>query len=96
MLNKIKLLLGLTDTSKDELITLLLESATEEVINYTHNDDLAGMGNCICQMVVYNYNRIGTEGLNSESYSGVNFNYSQSYPEGIMSQLKAHRKLQVI
>lgn len=90
------MLLGITDTSKDDLLTVLIESAIEEAINYTHNDNTAGMDSCICSMVVYNYSRIGTEGLNSESYSGVNFNYSQSYPENIMRQLQAHRKLQVI
>jgi len=93
MLNKIKMLLGITDNSKDELLTLLLESATQEAINYTHNDNLADMGNCICQMVVYSYNRLGTEGVSAEDYSGVSFTYSNDYPESIMRQLKSHRKL---
>ena len=44
-------------------------------------------------MVAYNYNRLGTEGLDSEGYSGVSFNYSADYPEPIIRALKAKRKL---
>ena len=38
MLDNIKTLLGLNDSSKDELLTILLEQAIEEAINYTHNN----------------------------------------------------------
>ena len=44
-------------------------------------------------MVVYNYNRIGTEGLNSESYSGTSYNYTTDYPEQILKMLKRYRKI---
>lgn len=95
MLNKIKMLLGITDTSKDNLLTVLIESASNEALNYTHNDDLQSLEHCICSMVVYQYNRLGTEGVDSEDYSGVSFNYSTDYPENIIRQLKAYRKLRV-
>ena len=71
MLEKVKLLLGITDNSKDDLLTFLIEQA----------------------IVVYNYNRLGTEGLDSEGYSGVSLNYSADYPEPIIRALKAKRKL---
>ena len=95
MLDNIKTLLGLNDSSKDELLTILLEQAIEEAINYTHNNCLAGLESTICRMVVYNYNRISTEGVNSESYSGVSYSYSAAYPENIMRVLKAHRKIRL-
>ena len=95
MLDNIKTLLGLNDSSKDELLTILLEQAIEEAINYTHNNSLAGLESTICRMVVYNYNRISTEGVDSESYSGVTYNYSADYPENIMRVLKAHRKIRL-
>ena len=96
MLENVKVLLGINDSSKDELLTLLIEQAIEEVINYTHNDCMAGLESTICRMVVYNYNRISTEGVNSENYSGVSFTYSADYPENIMRVLKAHRKVRFI
>lgn len=93
MLDKIKVLLGLTDGTKDDLLTILLEQAIEEATTYTHNDCVPVLESAIIKMVVYNYNRIGTEGIDSEGYSGVSFGYSADYPESIMRVLKAHRKL---
>ena len=95
MLEKIKILLGINDSSKDELLTVLLDQAIEEAENYTHNNCLTGLESTICRMVVYNYNRISTEGVNSESYSGVSYSYSADYPENIRRVLKAHRKIRL-
>lgn len=97
MLDNIKILLGITDSSKDELLTLLINTAIDEVISYTHNDKCIGaLDSTIQNMVVYNYNRLGTEGVTSEGYSGVSYNYSTDYPDNIMRVLKAHRKLRVL
>ena len=96
MLEQIKLLIGLTDNSKDFILSILINRAIEEAINYTHNNCIQELEGAICNMVVYAYNRLGTEGVNSESYSGVSFGYSQDYPESILRQLKAHRKVRVL
>lgn len=93
MLNKIKLLLGLTDDSKDELLMVLIERAEDEARVFCHRDDIVGLDNCIISMVVYNYNRIGTEGLKGEDYSGITFNYTEDYPDSILRTLKAFRKI---
>lgn len=95
MLNQIKLLLGLTDSSKDELILILIERAMNELIDYTHSDNLAGAEQLVNSMVIYNYNRLGTIGITSENYSGVTFQYESDYPESILKQMKARRKLRV-
>lgn len=93
MLQKVKLLLGIADTSKDDLLNLLIDQATNQVINYTHNPPcVLLLEDTIVDMVIYNYNRMGTEGLNSEGYSGVSFSYSTDYPESILRSLRAHRK----
>lgn len=93
MLEKIKLLLGLTGNDKDDLLNVLIEQATVEAQDITHNDNIAELNTSIVQMVVYKYNRIGTEGLDSEGYSGVSFNYLNDYPEPLMRALKAKRKI---
>ena len=93
MLQKIKTLLGLTDDSKDSLLLTLIEQAEEEIINYTRDENsLEYLQTALLQMVVFKYNRLGTEGVNTESYSGVSFNYTSDYPEAIMRQLKKYRK----
>lgn len=96
MLNNIKLLLGLSDTSKDELLTLLIEQAQDEARNYIHDSNLSGLDSIICQMVIYRFNHLGNEGLSSENYSGVSFSYTTEYPSFITDGLKKHRKIGVI
>lgn len=97
MLEKIKLLLGITDASKDTLLETLLALATEEANEYMHNpsamDKVEGI---ICQMVVYKYNRLGTEGATSEGYSGVSYSYTEDYPPHIYRELRKYRKVGVI
>ena len=93
MLNNIKLLLGITDSSKDELINLLINNAIEEIQLYTKNENICGCESLIQDITIYNFNRLGSEGLDSESYSGVRFDYSSDYPESIVRRLKAKRKL---
>lgn len=96
MLMKVKLLLGLTDDSKDDLLTILIDVAIDEALAYTHRECINGLETSIIQMVVYKYNRIGTEGVESENYSGVSFAYTADYPDNIMRGLKAKRKVVVL
>ena len=88
------MLLGIDDASKDTRLSLLLEQAEDEAIAYTNNNNIAD--NLIIQMAIYKYNRLGTEGLNSENYSGVSFNYMDDYPENLVKQLRRFKKLGVI
>ena len=96
MLEKVKLLLGIADNTKDDLLTLLIEQAIEEAIVYTHNECVDELNTSIIQMVVYKYNRIGTEGVDSEGYSGVSFQYTSDYPENIMRGLRAKRRVVLV
>lgn len=97
MLNKIKLLLNISSTDKDELLALLIANAIEYAEGYMHRTDAVDVvSKAIIEMVIFDYNRIGTEGLTSESLGGVSFNYSPSYPDNILNQLKAYRKIRVI
>lgn len=94
MLANIKLLLGITDNTKDTLLTYLINSTIDEVKAYCHRSVLDNtLNTAVEMMVVYKYNRIGTEGLSSENYSGVSFNYSDDYPDTIKRLLNSKRKL---
>lgn len=96
MLEQVKTLLGITDDSKDNILSLLIEQATEEALTYTHQNSIDNLLTAIVRMVVYNYNRIGTEGVDTEEYSGVSFAYSSDYPDNIMRLLRAQRKVVMI
>lgn len=92
MIDKVKLLLGLTDSSKDKLIEVLIDGAVEDAVAITGNKYIQDeLPNTIAKMVVYNYNRLGTEGLETESYSGVTYNYSDGYPQDILNTLNKKR-----
>lgn len=96
-LARIKLLLGISDSSKDALLEELIDNAEEYVANYCNNADAVNsLSGAIVQMVIQDYNRMGAEGLNSESYSGVSFSYQATYSEDIMKQLRKFRKIGVI
>lgn len=93
MLDKIKMLLSITDDSKNELLKVLIEGAEEDAKALTFNEDIKyEMPNAIIKMVVYNYNRLGTEGLDSETYSGVSYKYMSDYPDAILNLLNSASK----
>ena len=92
MLERIKLLLNITDDSKDALLEELIGNATE----FAHDDALDNLTGTIIAMVIYDYNRMGTEGLTSENYSGMSFGYTAGYSDDIMKQLRRYRKVRVI
>ena len=93
MLEKLKLMLNISTSEKDDLLTLLLDQAAETAINYTHNNDIDSLTPTILKMAVFDYNRLGTEGLDSEGYSGVSFNYADDYPETILRALRSKRRI---
>lgn len=96
MLEDLKLLLGILNDQKDEVLELLIRQATFEVKSYTNRDDVANLKDLILQIAIIKYNRMGTEGLASESYSGSSYSYIDTYPDNIIKHLKRMRRLKTI
>lgn len=97
MLQKIKNLLGITDASKDTQLQIMIDSAIEEAIAYTHNPKcIPCIESAIVDMVLYKYNRLGTAGLSGESYNSTSYSYTSEYPASILNVLNAHRKVRTI
>ena len=98
MLDELKILLGLplNDESQDELLELLIKQSTNEAKAKTSSKDVTpSLRVVIVKMALYNYNRMGTEGLDSESYSGASYNYTDGYPQDILDlldEIKASNK----
>ena len=92
MLAKLKLLLGIYDTSKDPLLTELLSQCSANALAFTHLANTSTLEEVIVEMAVYRYNLIGSEGLSKEEYSGVTYNYEYDYPDYILAHLRSHRK----
>ena len=97
MIEDIKLLLGdAASNYTDAQIQMAWHMALTEVEAYT-NRTLDGLLEMVAMRIaVIKLNRINTEGLASQSFSGVNENYIDGYPEDIKMILRGKRKLKVV
>ena len=97
MIEEIKLMLGEAATNyTDSQIELALKLASAEVETYCNrelDDTLRLMAQ---QIAVIKLNRRNTEGLASQSFSGVSEGYINGYPAEIVAVLNRKRKIKVI
>lgn len=97
MLEEIKLLLGdAAANHSDAQIALAYKMALAEVEDYCKRDADAVMELAAEQIAVIKLNRRNTEGLGSQSFSGVSENYIDGYPAEIVSILNGKRKMKVL
>lgn len=95
MLEILQVLIGRTD--KNTLLNYLISQAQSDFKAYCNRNDVPeGTDEIIIQMVLVKYNRIGAEGLNSESFSGVSNNYIDGYPANITAALNTYRKMKLL
>lgn len=92
-LNKLKAVLGVTNTAKDNYLITLIEMAEQEAESYTGQELEKIPESVVVEMAVFKFNRLNTIGVNAENYSGVSFNYAEDYPESIVRELKRIRKV---
>lgn len=96
MLEKIKLCLT-NNTYTDELINLFIEDTTKEVKIYCNREDIdTELESVIRKIVIIKLNRINSEGLSSQSYSGVSESFIDGYPQDIIAVLNRKRKLKTL
>lgn len=90
MLEKLKLILGITsdDEDIDTLLQLYLTMAEEDAANRYGINDITPVSNTIVRMAEYLYNRQGTAGLTSEQYSAATYHYEVDYPDYLLAALK--------
>ena len=97
MIEEIKLLLG--DAAKnysDAEISLAYRIASAEVEDYCKRELDTVLELAAEQIAVIKLNRKNTEGLASQSYSGVNESYIDGYPAEIQAILNRKRKVKFI
>ena len=97
MLDEIRLLLGdAASIFTDAQIALAYKMAISEVEEYCKREADASLELIAEKIAVIKLNRINTEGLSSQSYSGVSESYLDGYPEEIKMVLNRKRKIKVI
>lgn len=97
MIEEIKLLLGDAAANySDAQIGLAYKLALAEVEEYCKRDADASLELVAEQIAVIKLNRMGTEGLVSQSYSGISESFIDGYPAEIQAVLNRKRKIKVV
>lgn len=97
MIEEIKLLLGdAADNYSDAQIGLCLKLALAEVEAYCNRTIDTELEIIAEKIAVIKLNRLNTEGLLSQAYSGVSENYVDGYPADILTVLNRKRKIKVL
>ena len=78
LLNRIKTLLGVTDN--DELIYEITELTKSKILNYINEVELPlELEFVLVELTIQRYNRIGSEGIVSESVDGKSVSYEDVF-----------------
>lgn len=97
MIEEIKAMLGEAATNyTDSQISMALKLASAEVEAYCGRTLDTTLELMAQQIAVIKLNRMGTEGLASQGYSGVNESYINGYPAEIVAVLNRKRKIKIV
>lgn len=97
MIEEIKLLLGdAASNYSDALIGLCAKQALAEVEAYCKREADAELEMAAEQIAIIKLLRMNTQGLSSQSFSGVSENYIDGYPAEILAVLDRKRKIKVL
>ena len=78
LLNRIKTLLQINDN--DELIYEITEITKEKILNYINEKELPkDLEFILIELAIERFNKIGSEGIASESIDGKNVSYDDSF-----------------
>ena len=97
MIDEIKVMLGeASENFADAQIGLALKHALAEVEAYCKRKVDYELQICAEKIAVIKLNRMNTEGLASQSYSGVSESYIDGYPADVQAVLDRKRKITVL
>ena len=97
MIEELKILLGDAAANyNDSLLALILKMSVDEVEQYCNRELDYSLELVALRIAVIKLNRINTEGLAAQSYSGVNESYIDGYPADIRATLNRKRKIKVV
>lgn len=97
MIEEIKLMLGDSAANyTDAQISLCLKWSLAEAKAYCRRELDDELEQTAQKMTIVKLNRMNTEGLASQAYSGVSESYVDGYPADIVSVLNRKRKIKVV
>ena len=97
MIEDIKIILGEAASNfSDPQIALIIKQSIAEVEAYCGRKMDLELEMIAQRIAVIKLNRLNTEGLASQSYSGVSESYLDGYPADILAVLNRKRRIKVI
>lgn len=97
MIEEIKLLLGdAANNYSDALIGLCLKISMNEVEEYCNRELDYSLELLAQRIAIIKLNRLNTEGLAAQSFSGISESYIDGYPADIQAALNRKRKIKVV
>lgn len=97
ILERLKVRLNIKSNEKDDLLSGIIDDIKAYIVTFCNlpsvEDIPSTLDGAVIRMAVIDYNRLGSEGLNSESYAGASYSYNQEYPEEIKKELYHERLL---
>ena len=97
MIEEIKIMLGEAASNyTDAQISLALKLAMAEVEDYCNRELDYSLELLAQKIAIIKLNRINTEGLASQGFSGVSESYIDGYPAEILAVLNRKRKIKVV
>ena len=95
MIDKIKILIDAA--VDDKLIETLIEICKIEATEYCNLAEYStNLDAAVIQMVIERYNKLGVEGLNSQSPSTISSSFVDGYSKQVYQMLQKHRKIRVV
>ena len=80
LLNRIKVLLGINDYDNAELINEIIELTKSKILNYIDKTELPEeLEFVLVELSIQRYNKIGSEGISSESVDGKSVSYEADF-----------------
>lgn len=93
-LENVKILLGITDNSQDDLLNLYISRAEQFVKTYCNIEEIpAELDSVIEDIAVFRYRMNGVENIKSETKGSLSETYRDSLPDDILSQLSRYRRV---
>ena len=80
LLNRIKVLLGISNNDNEELLNEIAELTKSKILNYINEAELPlELEFVLIELAIQRYNKIGSEGVASESIDGRTTSYEDDF-----------------
>jgi hypothetical protein len=95
MLNELKTMLGIVDTSMDEMLKLIISAVTARLrVLLGGIDPPDSLDYIIREVCIVRYNKIGSEGMTSHTVEGESHTFTDSDFAGYMDDIQAYLESQ--